>query len=86
MGAQRAGTRRIRADGPGPAPDRAGRGTINIVVSVPVPLTDAAGTAAADFAGPRSAWGAECALEEAMAAEVDFAALTVAPEAVRDDR
>jgi enoyl-CoA hydratase/carnithine racemase len=30
--------------------------------------------------------GAECALEEAMAAEVDFAALTVAPEAVRDDR
>jgi enoyl-CoA hydratase/carnithine racemase len=28
--------------------------------------------------------GAECALEEAMAAEVDFAALTVAPEAVRD--
>ena len=28
--------------------------------------------------------GADCALEEAMAAEVDFAALTVAPEAVRD--
>src|SRR6185437_9369338 len=28
--------------------------------------------------------GAECALEEAMAAEVDFAALTVAPAAVRD--
>ena len=30
--------------------------------------------------------GADCALEEAMAAEVDFAALTVAPEAVRDAR
>ena len=28
--------------------------------------------------------GAECALEEAMAAEVDFAALTVAPEAAAD--
>ena len=28
--------------------------------------------------------GADCALEEAMAAEVDFAALTVAPEAVSD--
>ena len=30
--------------------------------------------------------GADSALEEAMAAEVDFAALTVAPEAVRDAR
>jgi enoyl-CoA hydratase/carnithine racemase len=30
--------------------------------------------------------GADCALEEAMAAEVDFAALTVAPEAVSDAR
>lgn len=30
--------------------------------------------------------GADCALEEALAAEVDFAALTVAPEAVRDAR
>jgi 2-(1,2-epoxy-1,2-dihydrophenyl)acetyl-CoA isomerase len=30
--------------------------------------------------------GADCALEEAMAAEVDFAALTVAPEAAADAR
>jgi enoyl-CoA hydratase/carnithine racemase len=30
--------------------------------------------------------GAECALEEAMAAEVDFAALTVAPTAAPDER
>jgi len=30
--------------------------------------------------------GAECALEEAMAAEVDFAALTVAPAAAGDER
>ncbi len=30
--------------------------------------------------------GADCALEEAMAAEVDFAALTVAPDAVSDAR
>jgi adenosylcobinamide amidohydrolase len=84
----------------GPADQDLGLGTINIIVSVPVPLTDAAlvnavitvteaktqavldagfaatgtatdavcvaaqdpaGTAAADFAGPRSAWGARIA-------------------------
>jgi enoyl-CoA hydratase/carnithine racemase len=30
--------------------------------------------------------GAECALEEAMAAETDFAALTVAPSVLADGR